>query len=203
MTPALRRRGRRQRPSSCVLWRCGISIAVAALFGCSSGTPGTAERDAAGAERACTETDPEPNDLESEAMPIELSPPRSCDDVVMVTGTVNGADVDYHRAPGITTNGILCDRVRAFFLTTSAGLEVCLFSECAIMDGPEPFEQRCEHGDEARSPDGRFGCCSRDGEASLHVICSEGSGTLVNYYMRVRQPDSAACYPYELRLDYV
>ena len=184
--------------------RCALLVAAMLLAGAcagddASGTPG--RTDAGGDAPICANTDLEPNGLESEAMRIELPPPRSCDDVVTESGTVDADDVDFFRAPGITTNGILCDRVRASFLTTSAGLEICLFAECAIMDGPVPFEQRCDNGDEATSPDGRFGCCSRDGLA-LHIICSEGSGTLVDYYVRVRQPESAACYPYEIRLDY-
>lgn len=175
------------------------------LAACSAGDVGSgvdAGDRTDGAPRPCTSTDLEPNDTEASAQRIDVEPPWGCSNETDARGNVDAEDVDVFAIPGGTTNGILCSEVRASFVGTFAGLELCLFAECALMDGPEPFEFECTRGDPATSAAGRQGCCTRDGVAALHIICSEGSGTAVTYYPRIEQPESSACYPYTVRLDY-
>ena len=172
-------------PADCGVCECGDGL-------CSTDeTCASCEMDCGA---CCTDTGEEPNESEAEAIARDREPPLACDYRDTFGGVLDGADdADWYRVRGSDTRAGGCGHRVSVDVT---GARVCIFPRCATTDTPDSVG--CRVGVETTSPEGRDGCCATATDAELEVVCTTGSGTLTDFFVRVADADANACVSYRV-----
>ncbi|HEY1957475.1 MAG TPA: hypothetical protein VGH28_17775 [Polyangiaceae bacterium] len=162
--------------------------------------PRDASKDVAadtGAPRLTCKSDvDEPN--ESEILSTPLGTIDDCDgsgsDVAAVSSGTG--DVDWMVFHGQDTFGCSVDPTLQI---DAPGLRLCAFALC---EKGTTTIQDCGSGTAATSPAGTHGCCTTSTMSmTLQIACS-GSDDSAGIYIRVDQPDTNQCVPYDVTYHY-
>lgn len=160
--------------------------------GSEAGQDAADEGDGAIPPLMCTGDMYEPNDTEVTAYPLGTI--DECDTSGSTLGAVASGmgDVDWYEYSGTSTLTCTADPT---VTVDATGLEACIFVICA--EGTTTLSS-CTNGSPATSAAGTPGCCTT-GTASMTAQMSCSSTTNdANVYMRVTQPSSDTCIPYDL-----
>lgn len=135
----------------------------------------------------------EPDDTQVLATPLGMI--DDCDSSGSTLASVSSGmgDVDWSYYAGTDTTGCVVDPTVQI---DAPDLEVCMFFVCA--SGTTTVND-CGGGSAATSPAGTPGCCIV-GTTSMtaKITCSNLTSDSADVYMRVRQPSSDVCVPYDL-----
>jgi hypothetical protein len=141
----------------------------------------------------CTDTVPEPGALERDALQLEAI--DDCDgDGGKIHGVSNGTlDVDMYKFRGNDTP--LC-RIDPLATNHTPGIRLCMFAQCVA---GATNVSACTTGTRATSRTGLPGCCiDYPGDLAFAFDCGGSFDDTADYYLRVDQPDSNKCLPYDV-----
>ncbi len=134
----------------------------------------------------------EPNDSEVTAYP--LGSIDECDTSGSTLSAVSSgtADVDWYEYSGTSTLTCTADPTATI---DAVGLELCIFVICA--EGTTTISS-CTNGSPATSAAGTPGCCTTSTTSMTAQMSCSSTTNAANVYMRVQQPSSNQCVPYDL-----
>lgn len=140
----------------------------------------------------CTGEMYEPNDTEVTAWPLDSI--DECDSSGSTLSAVASGlgDVDWYHYSGTSTLTCTADPT----VTVDAdGLETCVFVICA--EGTTTISS-CTNGSPAMSEAGTPGCCTTGTSSVTAQMSCSSTTNAADVYMRVTQPSSNTCLPYDL-----
>jgi hypothetical protein len=152
----------------------------------------TGDDDGDGGSLVCSGDMYEPNDTEVTAYP--LGSIDECDTSGSTLSAVSSgaADVDWYEYSGTSTLTCTADPTATI---DAAGLEVCIFVICA--EGTTTISS-CTNGSPSTSAAGTPGCCTTSTTSMTAQMSCSSTTNAANVYMRVQQPSSNMCVPYDL-----
>ncbi len=140
----------------------------------------------------CTGDMYEPNDTEVTAYPLGSIDECDTSGSTLTAVSSGSADVDWYEYSGTSTLTCIADPTATI---DASGLEVCIFVICA--EGTTTISS-CTNGSPATSAAGTPGCCTTGTTSMTAQMSCSSTTNAANVYMRVRQPSSNMCVPYDL-----
>ncbi len=140
----------------------------------------------------CTGDTYEPNDTEVTAYPLGSIDECDSSGSTLTAVSSGTGDEDWYEYSGTSTLTCIADPTATI---DASGLEVCIFVICA--EGTTTISS-CANGSPSTSAAGTPGCCTTSTTSMTAQMSCSSTTNAANVYMRVRQPSSNTCVPYDL-----
>jgi hypothetical protein len=134
----------------------------------------------------------EPNDTQVTAYPLGSIDECDTSGSTLTAVSSGSGDVDWYEYSGTSTLSCTADPTATI---DAAGLEVCIFVICA--SGTTTISS-CTNGSPSMSAAGTPGCCTTSTTSMTAQMSCSSTTNAANVYMRVQQPSSNLCIPYDL-----
>jgi hypothetical protein len=148
--------------------------------------------DGDGGSLVCSGDMYEPNDTEVTAYPLGSIDECDTSGSTLTAVSSGTGDVDWYEYSGTSTLTCTADPTATI---DAAGLEVCIFVICA--EGTTTIAS-CTNGSPSMSAAGTPGCCTTSTTSMTAQMACSSTTNAANVYMRVQQPSSNMCVPYDL-----